>query len=774
LIQAPAGSLAGAAQTDTQRPRTMHRLASQHTESFATFLREAGVSLAVSTYQTGQLVLLRPLAEGLDTHFIAMPKPMGIAVDAARLTLGSAHRIEFFRNVPALGERLGPDRSDAVFVHRATHVSGDIDVHEMGYDRDGELWLVNTRMSCLCTLATDSSIVPRWKPPFISRYDLLDRCHLNGLGFRDGRPRYVSMLGHGDEPGSWRRDKASGGRIMDVTDDSLVVDGLCMPHSPRWHRGQLWFLASGEGRLLRLADDGSTQTVAELPGFVRGLAFFDRYALVGLSQVRESTVFAGLPLTARADQRQCGIHLVDIETGTVLGLLRFSGDVQEIFDLQILPHRAPALIGSESPLLASTYELPDAALQLLAPTDPVQEAMAAANRLQAEGALDEAIAAYRRISEAQPDRAQAQHQLGLALSDGGQWQAAIDALVRAIALDPANAPALNSLALAYARMGRHDDALDAWQRALDVDSQFALARFNRSLVLLKLGQRAQGWSDYEWRWQLPGAHPLRCPQPQWQGEDIQGQRLLVHSEQGHGDQIHFWRYLKLARARCRELVYAGPEPLVELAAAVDGVDESRGPGEIPRDRFDRYVPLLSLPLRLGMPDPLPMPAPYVRPPAHVQVRALSGRRRIGLAWRGSATNTDERRGSMALDEMLPLASALDAHLYGLQFSVSGEEVEVLNSSGIANLEPEIHNYARMAAFVDQLDRVITVDTAVAHLAGAMGKPVWILLGSDPDWRWGQRGEASPWYPSARLFRLAPGEPWSSLIARIAALLESET
>ncbi|MCB1577374.1 MAG: TIGR03032 family protein [Xanthomonadales bacterium] len=751
----------------------MHRFASQHTESFAAFLREAGVSLAVSTYQSGRLVLLRPLSAGLDTHFVAMPRPMGIAVDGARLTLGAAHRVEFFRNVPALAARLGPERPDAVFVHRATHVTGEIDVHEMGYDRDGELWLVNTRMSCLCTLAADSSIVPRWKPPFISRYDLLDRCHLNGLGFRDGRPRYVSMLGAGDEPGSWRRDKTRGGRIIDLTDDSLVAEGLCMPHSPRWHRGQLWFLASGEGRLMRLGADGSAQTVAELPGFARGLAFFGRYALVGLSQVRENAVFAGLPLTARADQRECGVHLVDIEAGVVIGLLRFSGDVQEIFDVQILPHRAPTVIGPESPLLATTYELPDAALTLLAPADPVQEAIAAANRLHAEGSLDEAIAAYRRLAEAQPDMAEAQHQLGLALADGEHWQPAIDALQRAIALDPANAPALNSLALVLARSGQYEAALDAWQRALDIDHQFALARFNRSLILLKLGRHAQGWRDYEWRWQLAGANPLRCPQPQWRGEDISDQRLLVHSEQGHGDQIQFWRYLELARSRCRELIYAGPAPLIELATLVEGVDESRGPGEIPRDRFDRHVALMSLPLRLGLPDPLPMSMPYVHVPAHVQVRALEGRRRIGLTWKGSATHKDDRRRSMELEDMLPLARTSDAQFYSLQFPVSGAEVELLKSSGIANLEPEIIGYARTAAFIAQLDRVITVDTAVAHLAGAMGKPVWILLGNDADWRWGRHGESSPWYPSARLFRLAPGEPWSALIGRIAALLESE-
>lgn len=750
----------------------MKQLASQHTSSFAEFLRQAGMSLVVSTYQAGQLVLIRPQAQGANTHFIAMDKPMGIAVEGdTRLTIGDAHRIEFYRNLPAVGRKIGDGNADAAYVHRSTHVSGDIDIHEMGYDSESQLWLINTRMSCLCTLSPDFSIVPRWKPPFISQYDLLDRCHLNGLGFRDGKPRYVSMLGSGDEPGSWRRNKTSGGRIMDLADDSVVVDGLCMPHSPRWHRDQLWFLSSGEGCLKRVEADGRVVSVVELPGFTRGLDFFGRYALVGLSQVRETAVFAGLPLTRRVADRQCGIYLVDIEAGSVIGLLHFVGDVREIFDVRLLPHRSPLLLGPDSPLLASSYELPDEALKLVAPSEPILDQLAEATRLHASGKLDQAIEAYRATLAERPTLQQARFQLGLALVDAERWQEGREVLAEVVSEQVDNAEALNSLGFCHSRLHEFDEALNCFDRALQVDRQFALAHFNRGLILLKLGRHAEGWLDYEWRWQLPSFTPFQCPQPRWQGEDIADKRLLVHSEQGNGDQIQFWRFLGFARERCKELIYVGPEKLTELAAEIKGVDESRLPANIPRDRFDVFVPLMSLPACLGLSgDELGMETSYLQLPEHISVRKLEGRNRIGFVWQGSATHKDDRRRSLAIDQFTPLFDQPGVSAFSFQFPVSVEEVERLHAHGVSNLEPEIAGYSRCAAFAAQMDLLISVDTAMAHLAGAMGKPVWILLGADTDWRWGLEGETTHWYPSARLFRQTPSEAWSVVIERVSRAL----
>jgi uncharacterized protein (TIGR03032 family) len=746
----------------------MEVFASQHTRSFAEFLRKAGVSLAVSTYQAGQLVLVRPQEQGTNTHFVAMRKPMGIAVQGShKLTIGDAHRIEFFRNLPAVGRKVDQGQYDAAYLHRATHVTGDIDVHEMAYDMDDQLWLINTRMSCLCTLSADSSIVPRWKPPFITRYDLLDRCHLNGLGMRDGRPRYVSMLGRTDQPGGWRSNKASGGQILDLSDDSVVVDGLCMPHSPRWYRDRLWFLSSGEGHLKCLGPDGKPRTVVEVPGFARGLAFLGRYALIGLSQVRETAVFAGLPLTQRVTERQCGVYLVDIEEGEVVGFLHFIGDVREIFDVQILPCQAPTLVEQGSPLLSSSYELPDAALAMVAPPDPIEERIAEATRAHAAGRFDDAQVIYRDVLRVNPAHRQAHYQLGVCLLDAECWADARKLLLEVVAQQPDNAEAWNSLGLACSHLLDFEQAVTSFDKAIAIDQQFPLAHFNRGLIQLKLGRYADGWKGYEWRWQLPQFVPFRCPQPQWMGEDISDKRLLVHSEQGNGDHIQFWRYLKHARAKCRELIYVGPEKLRELAAGIEGVDESRAPGSIPGDRFDLFVPLMSLPAILGMTEPVGVASDsYLQVPEHVQAHSLPPGRRVGIVWAGSSTHKDDRRRSIPLDLLEPLLSVEGADFYSFQYPVSGHEIDILARLGTTNLEPEIEGYSRTAALMMQMDLVITVDTAAAHLAGALGKPVWILLAEDADWRWGLRGETTDWYPSARLFRQSTRDDWDSVIDRV--------
>jgi uncharacterized protein (TIGR03032 family) len=369
-----------------------HQFASQSTDSFRQLLHQAQASLLISTYQAGQLVLVRPQGESVNTHFMGFGRPMGMAWKPGELAVGDASRIVTYRNLPAVAKRLddaGP--VDACYLPRQVHTTGAIDIHEMAFDADGELWFVNTRMSCLATRSREFSFVPRWRPPFITAYDLTDRCHLNGLGLRDGRPRYVSMLGATDEPGGWRRNKISGGLIMDITTHEVLADQLCMPHSPRWYRDQLWFLSSGAAQLMRLASDGTPEVVAEVPGFARGMDFIDRYALIGLSQVRESAVFAGLPLTQRISERKSGVWVVDLETGQTVAFLEFMGSVQEVFEVRVLPHRFPLMLEENSPLVATSYELPDEVLNNLAPADPVQEALDEARRHHLAGRLGPAI-----------------------------------------------------------------------------------------------------------------------------------------------------------------------------------------------------------------------------------------------------------------------------------------------------------------------------------------------------------------------------------------------
>jgi uncharacterized protein (TIGR03032 family) len=200
-----------------------------------------------------------------------------------------------YHNMPAVAQKLEPTgKYDGCYLPRRIHVTGDIDIHELARDRDNGLWVISTRLCCLCTLDADHSFYPRWRPPFVSALAPEDRCHLNGLAMVDGRPRYVTALGVTDTPGGWRANKARGGILMDVETSDILLRGLSMPHSPRWYRGKLWILESGAGSLAVVDVERRTwQTVAQLPGFTRGLDFMGPLAFVGLSQVRESAVFRG-------------------------------------------------------------------------------------------------------------------------------------------------------------------------------------------------------------------------------------------------------------------------------------------------------------------------------------------------------------------------------------------------------------------------------------------------------------------------------------------------
>jgi uncharacterized protein (TIGR03032 family) len=318
----------------------------------------------VSTYQAGRLVMVRNASDGLNSHFRALPTPMGVAYDGQRLAVGTRAEVIVFQNQPALTPRLDPpDRHDGCFVVRRRHATGDIRVHDLAWGREG-LWVVNTRFSCLATLDDDHSFVPRWRPPFITALAAEDRCHLNGLAMVDGEPRYVTVLGTGDDAGGWRERKADGGAVLDVPTGETITAGLSMPHSPRWYRDQLWALESGRGRLVVIdPESGAREDVAEVPGFARGLTFAGQYALIGLSRVREHT-FDGLPLTRdRTEPLQCGVWIVDTITGATVGHLAFTGFVQEIFEVTLLPGlRYPELVEPGAPLQESAFVLPDAAL----------------------------------------------------------------------------------------------------------------------------------------------------------------------------------------------------------------------------------------------------------------------------------------------------------------------------------------------------------------------------------------------------------------------------
>ena len=246
-----------------------------HTPNFPALLRQLGASLLVTTYQAGKLVMVRDEGDHLNTHFRAFQAPMGMALAGDRLAVGTTIQVWEFVDVPAVAARLDPPgRHDACFLPRSSHVTGNIQIHEMAWGAGDELWVVNTRFSCLCTLDGSASFAPRWRPPFVTALEPTDRCHLNGLGMVDGRPRYVTALGETDEPAGWRANKARGGIVMDVASGEVITRGLSMPHSPRWYGGRLWVCESGAGTFGFIdPNTGKYEPIAEVPGFTRGLDF---------------------------------------------------------------------------------------------------------------------------------------------------------------------------------------------------------------------------------------------------------------------------------------------------------------------------------------------------------------------------------------------------------------------------------------------------------------------------------------------------------------------
>ncbi len=346
-------------------PASPAPLRSVHTSNLPELLRHFGISLLVTTYQAGRLVILRADGDALNTHFRVFPKPMGLAVQGDRLAVGMAVDVWEFHNVPAVARKLEPPgKHDACFLPRLAHVTGDVQVHEMAWVGD-ELWFVNTLFSCLAVRSPVYSFRPVWRPPWVTALAPDDCCHVNGLGLRDGRPRYVTALGETDAAGGWRANKKDGGLLLDVDANAVLLRGLSMPHSPRWYNGRLWLLESGTGSVGFVEESTRRyQPIAELPGFTRGFDFCGRLAFVGLSQVRETAVFSGIPITERLQERTCGVWVLDLQTGETVGFVRFEeGGVQEIFAVQVLPGvRFPELINDNAELLAGSFVLPDEAL----------------------------------------------------------------------------------------------------------------------------------------------------------------------------------------------------------------------------------------------------------------------------------------------------------------------------------------------------------------------------------------------------------------------------
>ncbi len=298
----------------------------------------AGGTIAVSTYQAGKLVLIGWDGRRVSVTMRHFPRPMGMTVDGSRIALATRNELCLFTNAPLLApEYLEAGRYDALFLPRCTYLTGPLNLHDMAFVGN-DLWVVNTRFSCLATVSTEYSFVPRWKPRFITELAPEDRCHLNGLAVVDGKPKFVTCLAETDQAGTWRQYKTDGGMLIDVESGEPVIRGLCMPHSPRWYQGRLWLLNSGAGQLCTVdVARGEWQEVCTVPGYVRGLCFVGKHALVGLSKIRESHLFEGLPIQKKFDRLLCGVAVIDIKRGRVVGTFEFTAGAEELYDVQFLP-----------------------------------------------------------------------------------------------------------------------------------------------------------------------------------------------------------------------------------------------------------------------------------------------------------------------------------------------------------------------------------------------------------------------------------------------------
>ncbi|MEM9092660.1 MAG: TIGR03032 family protein, partial [Cyanobacteria bacterium P01_F01_bin.53] len=630
-------------------------LRSVHTNTFVQVLNQLGISLVVSTYQAGKLIVMRADGTAVNTHFRQFQKPMGIAANCDRMALGTGATIWEFHNIPHTATRIEPaGRHDACYVPRQVHVTGDIDIHEMAW-ADNELWFLNTRFSCLCTLDKQYSFVPRWKPDFITAYDLRDRCHLNGLAIRDGEPRYVTALGETDTPGGWRNNKASGGILIDIDTNEILLRGLSMPHSPRWYDGKLWVLESGKGSLAYWDDQtGKLVTVAQLPGFTRGIEFYGNLAFIGLSQIRESAVFSGLPLTQSLTERICGVWVVDIRSGETVAFLKFEDAVQEIFAVSVLPGILfPEVLDWSQELMGSSYVLPDEVLaNTITPSGDWEFAetyLAKGNEFHGKGQLEDAIAAYEKCLELQPTFLPARYNLGVTLGDLERYADAENTLKAVIDAEARHADACNSLGFVYSKQRKLEDAISSYEQAIKIRPDFAKAHHNLGMTLLQTGEFERGWPEAEWRWQTETFTPFNAPQPRWDGQPIPDKTLLIHTEQGAGDAIQFIRYVSLAAERCGKVILVCTPALIPIFEGVEGIAEIRTAGEISLNTFDTYIALMSLPhiFKTDL-STIPSQTPYLTAPTGPSLQALlqqqkqPGKKQVGIVWAGNPTHANDK------------------------------------------------------------------------------------------------------------------------------------
>ncbi len=402
-----------------------------------------------------------------------------------------------------------------------------------------------------------------------------------------------------------------------------------------------------------------------------------------------------------------------------------------------------------------------------------------ANALKVHGKTDEAIKSYKQAITLDQNNANAYINLGIAFQEQGKPDEAIASYRHALSLKPECVDAHNNLGAPLQEQGKLDEAIASYDRAISLKPDFAEAHINKSLALLLTENFEQGWQEYEWRLRTKNRSSSTLHQPGWDGTLLNGRSILVHAEQGLGDTIQFVRYLPMVRARGGYVIFKCQPNLFRLLRNCKGFDKiiEQTPTSESAVQFDVHIPLLSLPGIFGTTtDTIPSEASYITANPNLvtqwQMRLDHNEDfKIGIVWAGNPKHKDDRKRSCSLADFAPLANIPDLTFYSLQKEpASTEACNPPENMKLINLENELKDFTDTAAVIANLDLVISVDTAVAHLAGGLGKPVWNLLYFAPDWRWLRNRNDSSWYPSMRLFRQTRPNDWAGVFEQVKKVL----
>jgi tetratricopeptide (TPR) repeat protein len=396
----------------------------------------------------------------------------------------------------------------------------------------------------------------------------------------------------------------------------------------------------------------------------------------------------------------------------------------------------------------------------------------------AKRSLEPAIGEFQQAIQLRPTFAEAHTNLAVALLDCGRFDESLIAGQRAVELNPNSPINQNNLGMILKESGQIQPAIDAFSQAISLAPSFAEPHYNLSMLLLLKGDFQRGWQEYEWRWKCRELlrEPLNFSKPHWNGEPLQNRTLLLYAEQGLGDSIQFARYLPILAGRARKIVLVCQQQLARLLQSADPRCQI-----VLRDQplpdFDFHCPLLGLPRVLGTAvETIPANVPYLSADAALveawrRKLALPVGLKVGLTWAGNPDFRWDQMRSLNLAQLAPLSAIQRVSFYSLQKGRPAEQMrDAAPGINLINLGPELADLAETAGVMSLMDLIITTDTSTAHLAGALGRPVWVMLQSLPDWRWMLEREDSPWYPTMRLFRQTSPRDWDGVIARVAAEL----